>query len=499
MLILIEIEKTVVLKPKIYNNRINNYLNTDRFDLSILERSIQQYEPDASIYDNIIESNNDDNNDSEFLKSYKSFLSTFDEVLDNDYDSERKDYNKESILMKVIDTAAAKSHTKKRGPKPKVPGSSKVPGPSPKVPTIKESVPAVGQKRKSQSEVVKVTTNKRAKALEYNSFMRKWIACDDPARASTISTDVLRCLVSELKNGTNGHEIYEVQESIANLLIESIVDYQDDDLQPEAQDSLKKIYDMPLNLQLTLKDMVDDDLEASNQHKASRIATSLGSECFNKIRDTQTNAHVSLVAARRETSRNIKFNWETGATMLRVSLHNLKKVSISDIPDGANRLVNPFSSSGSKAEDKINFEQWKWLTAENGSTDMETFEHPGIHPNSMFYGKVAAKFSLHNSIAPILEETPSATISGTSLTFDAVPEHLTVPLQKVNDIIKKDYGLIIIDKNHDMKDGINNIQNTDIESYSVHYHRACLIYDILRRQLFGNTILLYYYFTEKII
>jgi hypothetical protein len=240
---------------------------------------------------------------------------------------------------------------------------------------------------------------------------------------------------------------------------------------------------MPLDLNETLKDMFDDDMEASSQHKASRIATSLGSECFNKIRDAQTNAHVSLVAAKRETTRALKFHWETTATSLRVSLHNLKKVSLLDVPEGANRLVNPFSSSGSKSEDKANFEQWRWLTSTDSiSTDMESFDHAGIHPKSMYYHNVAAKDCLHNSIAPVTEEINPVPI----INIDPIPEHLAIPYQKVSEIMKKDYGIIIIDKNVDLNDGITTTMNDTENSKKNVHHRADLIYDILKRQMFGE-------------
>jgi len=400
-------------------------------------------------------------------------LTKFDEVLENDYDNEPKDYNKETILAKALSSVSA-SQVKKRGPKSKAPV------------VVKENV-TIGQKRKVVDEVVKVSSNnKRAKALEFNGFMRKWIACDDPTRASPISTEVLRCLVSEFKNhGVTGHEIYEVQESVAKLLKERIINNQGDELQLlETSENSNKICQMPLDLHETLMDMFDDDMEASSQHKASRIATSLGSECFNKIRDTQTHAHISLVAAKRETTRAMKFHWETAATSLRVSLHNLKKVSIVDVPEGANRLVNPFSSSGSKSEDKANFEQWRWLTStDSTSTDMESFDHAGIHPRSMYYHKVAAKDCLHNSIPPVTEETNPA--GAPTINLDPIPEHLAVPFQKVSEIMKKDYGIIIIDKDVDINDGITTMNDAENSKKIVH-HRADLIYDILKRQLFGE-------------
>ena len=89
LIIIIEIEDSVENKPIIYKNLIYNDIRPDRFDLGLLEKALEEnYEKDANACDNIKDYDNnegDNNNESEFIKSYKSFLATFDEVFERDY------------------------------------------------------------------------------------------------------------------------------------------------------------------------------------------------------------------------------------------------------------------------------------------------------------------------------------------------------------------------------------------------------------------------------
>lgn len=438
----------------------------DVIDFRLLDSEFQEnYEKDANACDNIKDYDDNDHNndnDSEFIKSYKSFLATFDEAFERDYYDEPIT-SKESILMKiqksnkVVKPIVIKKRRISRGDSL----AALNPLPSP----LKEKY--TGQKRKTdESTAVKISSTKRAKKVDPNSCLRKWIATDDLSKANFTVIDVLRCLISEFRNnGTLSHDIYEVDESVANLIKDSPVNLQEEQV-PELDEpeSMIKYCQLPLQLQSTLRDMFDDDQDALTNHKASRIATSLGSECFSKVRDTYASAHLALVTARRDTSKLLKLYWETNSTSLRVSLHNLKKVSLTDIPESSHRLLNPFLSSGSKFEDRENFKQWKWLNSEESGVS----EYSDINPKSLFYGKVKP-----NSFELI---TTEQMISSTQSADDQEqPEYIKFPFQKVYDIISKDYALIIIDKDTKTTDGDSNPT-----------HRAYLIYDILRKQMFGE-------------
>jgi hypothetical protein len=82
IIIIIEIEDSVENKPIIYKNLIYNDIRPDGFDLGLLEKALDEnYEKDANACDNIKDYDNnegDNNNESEFIKSYKEFSQLFD-------------------------------------------------------------------------------------------------------------------------------------------------------------------------------------------------------------------------------------------------------------------------------------------------------------------------------------------------------------------------------------------------------------------------------------